>query len=155
MTNEYVAKEVEKIIKDENLPFPLNIAMSASWILGNLKGINLKILDVKKTSHLSDYYVLSSATNFTQMRSMAEEILFQLKKHGFEAISKEGLNESDWILLDLGDIIVHIFLETARDSYDLESLWKEAVSVSIPQSYYFSEQSPLENQNPNKDESYF
>lgn len=138
MSGEYVNKEIGKIIKDSSLEFPLNLAMAAAWICGNLKGINLKILNTKKTSSLSDYFVIASATNSTQAAAMAEDIMVQLKSHGCTVRSREGLSGSDWILIDFGDIIVHIFLETARDVYSLESLWKEAIPVHIPQEYYFS-----------------
>lgn len=138
MSGEYINKEVEKIINDKSFEFPLNLAMAAAWICGNLKGINLKVLKTAKTSSLSDYFVIASVTNTTQGSAMAEDIMAQLKKHGSTIRSREGLAGSDWILIDFGDIIVHIFLETSRDVYSLESLWKEAIPVSIPQEYYFS-----------------
>jgi ribosome-associated protein len=138
MSSEFVAAEVDKIINDKALEFPKNIAMAATWVLGNLKGINLKVMDVSHTSSLSDFYIVASATNSTQAASMANEILRQLKRHDLNFLSKEGLNGSDWILLDGGDIIVHIFLETARDVYGLEEIWTDAKPVEIPQSYYFS-----------------
>ena len=139
MPDKYVTQEVKKIYDDKSLEFPKNMALASAWILGNKKGINLKILDVKGKSSLSDYFVLASAQNIIQARAMAEEILGQLRKHGAKSISIEGLeSQADWILLDLGDILVHIFLDTSREVYDLDSLWSEADQVEIPQSYYFS-----------------
>lgn len=138
MSQEFIDKEIEKIVNDKEFSFPLNMAMASAWLLGNLKGINLKVFDVKSTSSLADYYVLASATNSTQANSMASDITRSLKKYGMNFLSKEGTNGSDWILLDAGDIIVHIFLDTAREVYGLEELWKEGKLVSIPQSYYFS-----------------
>lgn len=138
MSKEFVDKEIDKIVKDEELSFPRNLAMAAAWLLGNLKGINLKVYDVSHTSSLSDYYVLASATNTTQASAMADDIVRSLKRHGMSFLSKEGLQGSDWLLLDAGDIIVHIFLETAREVYGLEELWLEAKPIAIPQSYYFS-----------------
>lgn len=138
MSKEFVDKEIEKIIEDKELTYPKNMAMACAWLLGNLKGINLKVLDVSHTSSLSDFYVLASATNSTQASAMADEIIRCLKKHGMSFLSKEGTSGSDWILLDAGDVIIHIFLEASREVYGLETLWEEAQSVSIPQSYYFS-----------------
>jgi ribosome-associated protein len=138
MKNEYVDKEVEKIVEDPAFAYPKNMAMASAWVLGNLKGVNLKILDVKESSSLCDYFVLASANNHVQANTMADEIMHQLKKHGCKIISAEGLQNTDWILLDAGDILVHIFLEHARDVYDLDTLWIKAPSVEIPQSYYFS-----------------
>ncbi|OUR97445.1 ribosome silencing factor [Halobacteriovorax marinus] len=113
--------------------------MATAWILGNFKGINLKILDVSKTSSLTDFFVLASATNPTMAQSMADVIVKQLKDHGYEMISREGSQKGDdWILLDFGDIIVHVFLDISRNVYDLDNLWENAVEVEIPNSYYFS-----------------
>lgn len=138
MSKEFVDKEIEKIVKDPELSFPKNMAMACAWLLGNLKGINLKVLDVSHTSSLSDFYVLGSASNSTQASAMADEIIRSLKRHGMNFLSKEGTSGSDWILLDAGDVIIHIFLEAAREVYGLESLWTEARPIAIPQSYYFS-----------------
>ncbi|MCF8057738.1 MAG: ribosome silencing factor [Bacteriovoracaceae bacterium] len=138
MSQEFINNEIKKIIDDKEFNYPRNMAMAAAWVLGNLKGINLKVFDVSHTSSLSDYYVLASATNTTQANAMASEIVRCLRNHELNFLSKEGVNGSDWILLDAGDIIIHIFLETAREIYGLEELWTDAKSVSIPQSYYFS-----------------
>jgi len=156
MSNEFVSQEVNKIINDKDLEFPKNIAMAAAWILGNKKGINLKVLDVKGKSSLSDYFILASAQNPVQAQAMADEILTQLKSHGTKSISNEGMHgESDWILLDLGDILVHIFLEISRGIYDLDSLWAESTQVEIPQSYYFSAPENEEQIAEEPDKSYF
>lgn len=134
----YIDTQVEKIYNDKTLEFPLNMAMSSAWLLGNLKGINLKVLDVSKTSSISDFFVLASASNPTQMRAMADVITKQLSQNGATVISKEGFTNADWLLIDCADIIIHIFLESSRSVYDLDSLWREAKSIEIPSSYYFS-----------------
>jgi ribosome-associated protein len=137
---DYISKEIDKVINDESLEFPKNVAMACAWIIGNLKGVNLKILSVKEKSSLADYFVLGSANNPVQAKSMSAEIINQLKKHGFNSRSNEGVSEGDWILLDIGDVIIHIFLEHSRDFYDLDTLWSEAESIEIPQEYYYSEE---------------
>jgi ribosome-associated protein len=139
MSQDYIAKEVTAIITDKALEAPLNIAMASAWIMGNFKGLNLKVLDLRKVSGIADYFVIGSAGNPTQATAMAEEISTQMRLNGVEAISREGLkNNTDWILLDYGDIIVHVFHEPSRSVYDLEHLYKNALSVDIPESYYFS-----------------
>ncbi len=139
MSTDFISKEVEKIVNTKELEFPLNLAMATAWILGNFKGINLKVLDVAKSSSLTDYFVLGSATNPTMAQSMADEIIKQMRVHGYEVISREGSQKGDdWILLDFGDIIVHVFLDISRNVYDLDNLWENAVEVEIPNSYYFS-----------------
>jgi ribosome-associated protein len=139
MNRDYVTKEVSAIVGDKSLESPLNIAMASAWIMGNFKGLNLKILDLRKVSGISDFFVIGSASNTTQASAMAEEISHQMRLNGIEALSREGLKtNTDWILLDYGDIIVHVFHEPSRTVYDLEHLYKNALSVEIPESYYFS-----------------
>ncbi len=139
MSREYVTKEVQAIYNDEQLKSPLNIAMASAWIMGNFKGLNLKVLDIRNCSGISDFFVLGSAGNPTQAAAMAEEISHQMRSLGIEAISREGLkNSTDWILLDYGDVIIHVFHEPARMTYDLDQLYKNAIIIDIPESYYFS-----------------
>ncbi|MGZ3787648.1 MAG: ribosome silencing factor [Bacteriovorax sp.] len=139
MSREYVTKEVQAIYNDKQFKAPLNMAMAAAWIMGNFKGINLKVLDLRHTSGIADFFVIGSAGNPTQAAAMAEEISLQMRNLGIEALSREGLkNSTDWILLDYGDVIIHVFHEPARLVYDLDLLYKNAISVEIPESYYFS-----------------
>ena len=139
MSREYVTKEVQAIYNDKNFESPLNIAMASAWIMGNFKGINLKVLDLRDKSGIADFFVLGSAGNPTQAAAMAEEISYQMRTLGVEALSREGLKHStDWILLDYGDVIIHVFHEPARLVYDLDLLYKNAISIEIPESYYFS-----------------
>jgi ribosome-associated protein len=138
MSNDYISTEVSKILKDATIEHPKNVAMAAAWIMGNYKALNLKIYDCSKSSSLTDFYILASTTNSTQTQSMAEEISHQLKNNGIEARSKEGVGTSEWALIDFGDIIVHIFQDSARDIYDLDHLWRNLPQVNIPNEYYFS-----------------
>lgn len=139
MSRDYVTKEVAAIISDKHYESPLNLAMASAWIMGNFKGLNLKVLDLRTVSGISDFFVIGSASNTTQASAMAEEISHQMRANGIEALSKEGLKtNTDWILLDYGDVIVHVFHEPSRTIYDLEQLYKNALSVEIPESFYFS-----------------
>ena len=139
MVKERTVKEVDKIINNKEFPPPKNFALASAWILADFKGINLKIFDVQKTSSLADYYVLASAQSTTAARSMTESVLYHLKRHQLLAQSVEGVENAEWILLDCGDIIVHIFQETIRSIFDLDHLWRENPVVSIPQEYYFTD----------------
>ncbi len=139
MSRDYVNKEVKSLLEDKKYEAPLNMAMAAAWIMGNFKGINLKILDLRNVSSIADFFVIGSAGNPTQATAMAEEISHQMRTNGFEALSKEGLKHStNWILLDYGDIIIHVFHEPSRTVYDLDQLYKNALSVEIPEAFYFS-----------------
>ena len=145
MSNEFINKEIDEIMKDKDFEFPQNSAMSSAWILGNFKGTNLKVLKMSKDFSLTDFFVIGSAQNSTQSKAMADEICFQLKRFNMEVRSKESDQNSEWTLLDFGDIIVHIFVEHARSTYDLESLWSNSTEIEIPQEYYFERENDLDN----------
>lgn len=139
-SNEFLNNEIKKIISDKKMEAPVNQAMAGAYVMGHFKGINLKILDLRSTSGIADLFVLGSANNHTQAAAMAEEISKQMRDNGFEAISREGLKQStDWILLDYGDIIFHIFLESSRYVYDLDNLYSKATNIEIPEEYYYSD----------------
>ncbi len=159
MSNEFINKEIDEIMEDKSFDFPQNTAMSSAWILGNFKGTNLKVLKMSKDFSLTDFFVIGSAQNSTQSKAMADEICFQLKRYNMEARSTESDQNAEWTLLDFGDIIVHIFIEHARSTYDLESLWSNSTEVEIPQEYYFEREGDLEMNSPNlsgkSDKEYF
>lgn len=136
--NEFIKKEVTKIIADKTGDHTKKLALAATWIIAHFKGINLKVFDVAKTSSLADYYVIASANNATQARAMTDEISANIKQAGHSILSIEGLNDAEWILVDAGDIIVHIFNETSRDIFDLDTLWAKFPQIEIPESFYFA-----------------
>ncbi len=138
MNREFIDRQVGNIIGDERFSLSHNMALAAAWILGNIKGTGLKIFDLRSTSDLCDYHVLGSARNAVQAKAMADDILFYFKRFGFFVQSQEGVAHSGWVLIDLGDVIVHIFLEDARSAYALDELWKGAKTINIPHSYYFA-----------------
>lgn len=154
--SDYIKKHVDEIMSDDNYPYPLNMAMAASWICGNFKAVNLKVLDLTEMSSLADYFVLASATNTTMAKSISDEVSAQLKKHGANVLSKEGSHQdTDWILIDLGDIIIHIFQEMSRDIYDLDNLWSKAPRVTIPNEYYMSDDAADKAASKKDDLDYF
>ena len=138
MNREFATREIGKIIEDERFPLSRNMALAAAWILGNIKGTDLKIFDLRTASDLCDYHVLGSARSTVQLKAMADEVLFYFKRFGFFVQSKEGVLHSGWALIDLNDIIVHIFLEETRNLYALDELWRGAKTLDILQNYYFS-----------------
>jgi len=155
MDNDFVALKIEKIVNDKTLTYPLNIALASAWILGNFKGENLKVINISKISSLADYFVIASASNTTQARAMADTIKVQIKKHGVSCGVQEGMENSNWILTDFGDVIVHIFLDIARDLYDLEGLWSEGEIIEIPTSYYSSSNSNIMESTDEDSRDYF
>jgi ribosome-associated protein len=155
MANPYVTKEVTKIVKDQGLEYPKNFALASAWVIANFKGTNIKIFDVSGSSSLCDYNVIASMQNTMQAKSAIDEIQYNLKQNGGQVLSLEGLSDGEWILLDLGDVIVHLFQEHSRDIYDLDSLWRNFPQVSIPAEYYFGEGQININKSQEPTDNYF
>jgi ribosome-associated protein len=141
MANEYIQNEVKKVVSNTSFEFPLNHAMATAWILANFKGDNLKIFDMRKNSALVDYSIMATAQNATQARAMVDEISSSLKNQGANIVSYEGYETADWILLDTGDIMVHVFNGPARDVYDLDMVYAKNPQVKIPEEFYFGKPS--------------
>lgn len=148
MANEYIQSEVNKVITNTSFEFPLNHAMATAWILANFKGDNLKIFDLKKSSALVDYAILATAQNATQARAMVDEISSNLRAQGVNVVSYEGYETANWILLDTGDIMVHVFNGPARDVYDLDIIYAKNPQIKIPEEYYFGKPTTVSSEKP-------
>jgi len=90
---------------------------------------DIRVLDLRGLTSFADYFVLASGTNSRQIQAIADEIETQLKKLGERPTNVEGYDNADWILMDYGDYLVHIFSEKARTYYDLERLWRDAKAL--------------------------
>ncbi len=98
------------------------------------KAYNVKILDIKGISTIADYLVIATGTSDKQVMAIADSIRTGLKKFG-KAIDMEGAKEGKWVVIDYGDVIVHVFLEEMRRYYDLDELWGAARLQEIPSEY--------------------
>lgn len=94
--------------------------------LSNKKSVLIKVLNVRDLTSIADYFVLCSTRNQKQSQAAADEVEEKMAELGVKAARKEGYREGDWILLDFGDVIVHIFTDEERRHYDFDTLWKEA-----------------------------
>ncbi len=94
------------------------------------KGSNIQILEVRGLFPLSDYFIIATGQSSKQLRSTAETLMGFLKENRVTKIGIEGNNEGKWLLLDYGYLIIHLFLEEARQFYDLELLWGDAPKIS-------------------------
>lgn len=94
--------------------------------LSNKKSVLIKVLNVRDLTSIADYFVLCSTRNQKQSQAAADEVEEKMAELGVKATRKEGYGEGDWILLDFGDVIVHIFTDEERRHYDFDTLWKEA-----------------------------
>jgi ribosome-associated protein len=110
-------------------PAVVNIAVQAAE---NKKAVDLTVLDISNVSIIADYFIICSGRSNTQVQAIAESIQEELKKEGVLAMRREGFREASWVLLDYGDVIVHVFQEKERQFYNLERLWGDARIVEIP-----------------------
>ncbi len=106
--------------------------------IANKKAENIKILDLKEVSSLADYFVIASGSSSRQVQAIADSIVIELKEDGYAPISVEGYREGRWIIVDFGDVVIHVFLDALRDYYDLETLWRDAKRVPIPQELFIT-----------------
>lgn len=97
------------------------------------KGTDIKILDVAELTSLSEYFVIASGTSAVQVRACAESVEEKMDKAGYSILHREGRDSGSWLLLDYGDIVVHIMMEETREFYDIERLWSDAKSVEVKQ----------------------
>jgi ribosome-associated protein len=95
------------------------------------KAVGLTVLDVQGVSTVADYFLVCSGKSTTHVRTISDAIRQELKADGVRPLHAEGRPESGWVLLDYGDVLVHIFLEDTRAYYALERLWGDAPSIPI------------------------
>ena len=95
------------------------------------KALDLTVLDLRGVATFTDYFIISTGANKRQMQAIADEIVDQLKRRGSRAARVEGYQGAEWILVDYGDFIVHVFDEKSRRFYDLEYLWREAKRLNV------------------------
>ena len=115
----------------ENLKDSKTLAIEIAKILDKKKAEGLKVLSIQDLTVLADYFVIASGTSSTHVRSLADEVEFQLGQQGVEPQRVEGYEARNWILMDYGGVIVHIFYPEARSYYDLEHLWADAQPVDL------------------------
>ncbi len=106
--------------------------MAAVRAAESKKASDIKVLDLTGFTSFTDYFVLCTGANSRQIQAISDEIGMRLKDRGEFPISAEGYQDAEWVLVDYGDFLVHIFSERARAYYDLERLWRHAKSVEIP-----------------------
>ena len=97
------------------------------------KAIDLAVVDVGELSSIGDYLLICTGRSDRQVQSIAQAIEEELKANGIRALSIEGLRRGQWVLMDYGDVIVHIFYQPVREFYDLERLWAHAPRVQLPE----------------------
>ena len=99
--------------------------------LDDLKAVDTKIVDVRGLSSVMDFLVVASGNSSRHVKSLADNVVIKAKEAGCPPIGVEGENEGDWVLVDLGDVVVHVMQPAARSFYDLERLWSGELDTSV------------------------
>ena len=102
------------------------IACSA---LEDKKALDIKVIDIEKVSSIADYFIIASGSNINQVQAMADNVEEMLGRAGCEPKQIEGYHGGAWILMDYGDLVVHVFDDENRKFYDLERIWRDGQMV--------------------------
>jgi ribosome-associated protein len=110
---------------------PKELALALAEIADNKKARDIRVLEITDLTVLADYFVLCSGTSTTHVKTLAGEMDFVLKERGVAPHHIEGRDAGNWMLLDYGSVVVHVFLPETRAFYDLERLWADAKTLDL------------------------
>lgn len=114
-------------------PRSIELARAAAMAASEKKATDTVALDVSERLALTDVFVVTSGSNERQVSAIVDEIEKKLHEQGSKAVRKEGVHQARWVLLDFGDIVVHVQHEEDREFYALERLWRDCPVVELPQ----------------------
>lgn len=109
----------------------LKMARVICKALDEKKGLEIITLDISEISPLADYFIIASATNDSQLTAMEDEVFEKTREAGFHGKTAEGKVSGGWIVLDYGDVVVHLFKEEQRSFYDIERIWQDAKALNL------------------------
>lgn len=95
------------------------------------KAVDPILLDVEKLTSITDYFLIASGNSSRQVQAISGHVQQKMREAGFRASGVEGGQEGHWVLLDYGDVVIHLFYQPVREFYDLEGLWIEAPRINI------------------------
>jgi ribosome-associated protein len=116
-------------VANEPLDERITLALQSA---SDKKALDVVVIDLREIATFTDYFVISSGANQRQVQAIADEVVEKLKKAGSPAARVEGYRSAEWVLVDYGDFIVHVFEDKARRFYDLERLWREGKRIVLP-----------------------
>ena len=107
------------------------LARIAIAALEEKKAVDIRVIDISEVSVLADYFIIANGTNGPQIQALSDEVSEKMEKAGAVLKQIEGYDNASWVLLDFGDVIVHIFNQEYRLLYDLERIWRDGKQVDI------------------------
>jgi ribosome-associated protein len=123
-----MAEKKKKRFTKRSLPAPVRLAVEAC--LGR-KAEDLCVLDLRDLTSFTDFFIVTNGNSSRQNAAIAEAVEAELKAAGLRPLSVEGRESAEWILLDYGSLVVHVFSRAARDHYSLEKLWGDAFRLDF------------------------
>ncbi len=114
---------------EQVLTEPIEYARLAVDVASDKLASDIVLLDIREVSYFADYFVIMSGESSRQLQNLEEEVTKALKDIGIRLHHREGTAHSGWVLLDFGDVIVHIFAPEERAFYDIESAWSDATEI--------------------------
>ncbi len=110
-----------------------DLAFTAARVIDETRGADIVVLDLRKVTDVFDYFVIATGSSRRQMHAMADEVKHTVRRElEDEPRAVEGYEDSHWIVMDYGDVVVHLFDAESRAYWDLENLWADASRVSHP-----------------------
>lgn len=109
----------------------IEIAKLVAKTASEKKAVNPIVLDIRGLSVIADYFVICNGNSETQVQAITKEIKDKVNEEDINIVGIEGISDARWVLMDLGDVIVHIFHKEERDFYKLERLWKDAPQIEF------------------------
>ena len=107
------------------------MAKIAYHALDEKKGENIRIIDIAGISVLADYFIIANGSSESQVQAMVDNVEEEMHKAGYSLKQREGYGSGNWVLLDFGDVIVHVFDKENRLFYDLERIWRDGKNIEI------------------------
>lgn len=120
-----------KITGGDRMNQALEMARVAYQALDEKKGEDIRVIDISGISVIGDYFVITNGTSDSQIRALVDNVEEKMHKAGYELKEQEGNNSGTWVLLDYGDIIIHIFDRENRPFYNLERIWSDGKDVEM------------------------
>ena len=120
-----------KITGGDRMNQALEMARVAYQALDEKKGEDIRVIDISGISVIGDYFIITNGTSDSQVRALVDNVEEKMHKAGYELKEQEGNNSGTWVLLDYGDIIIHIFDRENRPFYNLERIWSDGKDVEM------------------------